>query len=437
MPAHSLYSLSPNSWNSTCCCDPAHLIWTLDTVDTLATVNAFVVSLSHHPKHMCVRHLSTKQDASHHYKAVCRALATEAGELFTFLDKVAAGKEQLSQTEDEDARRLEELQRADWACLWVQVMRSLRQGVRLKKVEHVHLPPLEYELTPFEMILEDIRSRRYTLTKIMVNGDIPHKVKNDAHAVILNFIRSRPPLKKVVNIGLDKVESQVIHVAILPLDFSKIMLAGMTTFLILFPSRTGFLYLRMLMTFSRAIIVAPIGLSLSRNEFAKSSCANYTANHCNVGLSDFPVCGSNKFGRSSYASYTANHFNVGLSDFPVCGSNKFGRSSYASYTANHFNVGLSDFPVCGSNKFGRSSYASYTANHFNVGLSDFPVCGSNKSARSSCASYTANHFNVGLSDFPVCGSNKSARSSCASYTANHFNVGLPDVRFCASNKSAR
>ncbi|GFR64195.1 protein spire homolog 1 [Elysia marginata] len=126
---------------------------------------------------MCVRHLSIKQDASHHYKAVCRALATEAGELFTFLDKVAAGKEELSQTEDEDARRLEELQRADWACLWVQVMRSLRQGVRLKKVEHVHLPPLEYELTPFEMILEDIRSRRYTLTKIMVGDNCSFLIK--------------------------------------------------------------------------------------------------------------------------------------------------------------------------------------------------------------------------------------------------------------------
>lgn len=31
----------------------------------------------------------------------------------------------------------------------------------------------------------------------MVNGDIPPKVKKDAHAVILEFIRSRPPLRKV------------------------------------------------------------------------------------------------------------------------------------------------------------------------------------------------------------------------------------------------
>ncbi|KAB7502337.1 Protein spire [Armadillidium nasatum] len=47
------------------------------------------------------------------------------------------------------------------------------------------------------MLMEDIRSRRYTLNKVMVNGDIPPRLKKDAHAIILDFIRSRPPLKKV------------------------------------------------------------------------------------------------------------------------------------------------------------------------------------------------------------------------------------------------
>lgn len=48
------------------------------------------------------------------------------------------------------------------------MMRELRQGVRLKKVEHIHLPPVEFELTPFEILLEDIRTRRYTLNKVQV-----------------------------------------------------------------------------------------------------------------------------------------------------------------------------------------------------------------------------------------------------------------------------
>jgi len=51
------------------------------------------------------------------------------------------------------------------ARLWVQIMRQLRHGVRLKKVEQTHLPPSEYELTPFEILLEDIRLGRYKLTR--------------------------------------------------------------------------------------------------------------------------------------------------------------------------------------------------------------------------------------------------------------------------------
>ncbi|KZS11938.1 Spire [Daphnia magna] len=46
------------------------------------------------------------------------------------------------------------------------------------------------------MMMDDIRSRRYKLRQVMVDGTIPPRVKKDAHAVILEFIRSRPPLRK-------------------------------------------------------------------------------------------------------------------------------------------------------------------------------------------------------------------------------------------------
>lgn len=82
------------------------------------------------------------------------------------------------------------------ARLWVQVVRELRRGVQLKKVCY-NRKPIEFELTPYEILMDDIRSRRYKLNKVMVDGNIPHKVKKDAHAVILEFIRSRPPLRKV------------------------------------------------------------------------------------------------------------------------------------------------------------------------------------------------------------------------------------------------
>ncbi|KXJ77688.1 hypothetical protein RP20_CCG006975 [Aedes albopictus] len=77
----------------------------------------------------------------------------------------------------------------------MQVVDELRRGVRLKKINFSRTP-IEYELTPYEILMEDIRSRKYNLRKVMVDGDIPPKVKKDAHAVILEFIRSRPPLRK-------------------------------------------------------------------------------------------------------------------------------------------------------------------------------------------------------------------------------------------------
>lgn len=75
-------------------------------------------------------------------------------------------------------------------------MQELRLGVKLKKV-NCSRAPIEYELTPYEILMNDIRSCRYSLRKIMVDGNVPSRVTKDAHAIILEFIRSRPTLKKV------------------------------------------------------------------------------------------------------------------------------------------------------------------------------------------------------------------------------------------------
>lgn len=75
------------------------------------------------------------------------------------------------------------------------MIRELRNGVKLKKVEASHWQhPYEFELTPYEMLLDDIRSQRYKLNKVIADGlALPTRVK-DAHALVLEFIRSRPPL---------------------------------------------------------------------------------------------------------------------------------------------------------------------------------------------------------------------------------------------------
>ncbi|XP_047217241.1 protein spire homolog 1 isoform X2 [Girardinichthys multiradiatus] len=152
---------------------------------------------------LCTAHLPSVSDAPSHYQAVCRALYTETRELRTFLEKIKSAKENLRKMEKETSegpvRDLNELQNADWARFWVQVMRDLREGVKLKKVQERQYNPLpiEYQLTPYEMLMDDIRSKRYKLRKVMINGDIPPRLKKSAHEVILEFIRSRPPLNPV------------------------------------------------------------------------------------------------------------------------------------------------------------------------------------------------------------------------------------------------
>lgn len=44
------------------------------------------------------------------------------------------------------------------ARFWMQVVDELRRGVRLKKINFSRTP-IEYELTPYEILMEDIRSR--------------------------------------------------------------------------------------------------------------------------------------------------------------------------------------------------------------------------------------------------------------------------------------
>ncbi|XP_060760734.1 protein spire homolog 1 isoform X2 [Neoarius graeffei] len=152
---------------------------------------------------LCTSHLPSSSDAPNHYQAVCRALYAETKELRTFLEKIKNAKENLRRMEvgtpEEPVRDLNELQNDDWARFWVQVMRDLRNGVKLKKVQERQYDPLpiEYQLTPYEMLMDDIRSKRYKLRKVMVNGDIPPRLKKSAHEVILEFIRSRPPLNPV------------------------------------------------------------------------------------------------------------------------------------------------------------------------------------------------------------------------------------------------
>lgn len=169
-----------------------------------AAAAATMTSLSHVMDRcrMQISSTASSNQADAHFRAVCRALVAETLEFSDFLVKVSSAPEdwrELRNNKSEThSQELTGLHLADWARLWVQVIRQLRNGVKLKSASggESARKPYEYELTPYEMMMDDIRSRRYKLRQVMVDGTIPPRVKKDAHAVILEFIRSRPPLRK-------------------------------------------------------------------------------------------------------------------------------------------------------------------------------------------------------------------------------------------------
>jgi len=136
---------------------------------------------------VCARHLAVEAEAQTHYKAVCCALVSESLELSKFMEKVKR-----HETES-DCKELQELGLQDWARLWRQILTDIRSGVKLKKVNFTKTP-VEYELAPYEMLMSDIQ-KGPRLNKIMVDGELPPRLKKDAHDIILQFIKARPPLK--------------------------------------------------------------------------------------------------------------------------------------------------------------------------------------------------------------------------------------------------
>jgi len=130
---------------------------------------------------LCRHHLATKSEAESHYRAVCRALVAEALEISSFMEKMG---------DNNNNEELRELAMGDWANIWNDVMGQLRQGIKLRTVDFSKTPT-EFEMTPYEMLMADIRKRCHKLNPT----EIPLKMKTDAKDIILDFIRSRPPLK--------------------------------------------------------------------------------------------------------------------------------------------------------------------------------------------------------------------------------------------------
>ncbi|XP_036141070.1 protein spire isoform X2 [Monomorium pharaonis] len=167
---------------------------------------------------VCARHVQNlHEDATSYYRNIMKAFVEEALNLSQFLEKGVDDKQSQdlfsSNNVDRTSSSLQNINTLDFndwtdiriwraiqARFWVQVISELRRGVKLKKVEanlgsrtssrrEGSLP--DYKMTPYESLMDDIRERRYHLKKTP-----PTPSRKDTHAIILEFIRSRPPLKK-------------------------------------------------------------------------------------------------------------------------------------------------------------------------------------------------------------------------------------------------
>lgn len=131
---------------------------------------------------MCQKHVGTGY--REHYHRVVRAFYSEAQELTEFLSKISCANDTLrsmqSNVEDEE---IDELSRNQWSQVWLSVMKSLRAGVTLRRVEHHELKvPVQFEYSPYEMLLDDIRKKSYSLKKV---DKIPESLRKDTHDIIL------------------------------------------------------------------------------------------------------------------------------------------------------------------------------------------------------------------------------------------------------------
>ncbi|XP_053909617.1 protein spire homolog 1 [Cuculus canorus] len=120
----------------------------------------------------CEDHSSRPSEATSHYEMTCRNLFTEYIELQEIVTIIQTSKERLRKMDVEDLVE-NPLQKKEkhWGAPWPSLMRELQNGVRLRKATErlrSHVPPKEVIRSPYELLLDDIQHKRYTLRKVII-----------------------------------------------------------------------------------------------------------------------------------------------------------------------------------------------------------------------------------------------------------------------------
>ncbi|NXL57215.1 SPIR1 protein, partial [Chordeiles acutipennis] len=133
----------------------------------------------------CEEHLSRSSDAASSYEMTCRSLFTEYMELHKLVTIIQTSKEvHLGSLLSCYSFYLHALT----APLWPNVIRELQNGVRLRKATErppPHAPPKESIRSPYELLLDDIQHKRYTLKKVS-DFVVLHRLVSSPYPVALS-----------------------------------------------------------------------------------------------------------------------------------------------------------------------------------------------------------------------------------------------------------
>ncbi|XP_056403938.1 protein spire homolog 1-like isoform X2 [Hyla sarda] len=139
----------------------------------------------------CVERLFVPLEASTHYRTVCRMQHAEFKDIYKLLRTIQISKQSLRRLDSHEEQVEGIIVISDnWSTLWRNVMNELRHGVSLRSVDQrsYNALPIHYTLTPYELLMDDIRSKRYTLRPVEECDQ--KKPSRSEDNVILDLIRT-------------------------------------------------------------------------------------------------------------------------------------------------------------------------------------------------------------------------------------------------------
>ncbi|XP_074390828.1 protein spire homolog 1 [Zonotrichia albicollis] len=120
----------------------------------------------------CEEHFSTPSEATSYYEMTCKNLFTDYMELQKLVTIIQTSKERLRKMDVEDwVESPIQKKKTYGACLLPSVICELQAGVRLRKATERPrrcVSPKECHRSPYELLLDDIQHKRYTLRKVTI-----------------------------------------------------------------------------------------------------------------------------------------------------------------------------------------------------------------------------------------------------------------------------